>query len=403
MNKEMTLPWAPKKLQLDSEENTTNEAAVTKILIVDDDSDLQEILKEILVQEGYKTQIAQTGKEAIEKCNKTAFNIALIDINLPDMDGTKLLGMLKQFPAMIKIMITGYPSIENSVQSLNLGADGYLVKPIKPPNLLSQIKDQLKRRQKATLEQLLMNTGLSSYEAKIYLALTAEGNSEVRKLSILSGVPRTKAYQALKKLTQIGLAIEVLGETQKFSIVTPSSAFNTFVQNWKRELTKQASTLTELEKTISILDSLHEKKHALEQVNIQKEEVWSIKGNEEAKRRMEEMLSKAQNSVLLITTEKGLAFFSRTFGKALDELAAKGLKIKMKVPIGSSNKSFVNELKYVYKVKDTQVLVPITLLIVDETEVFLSRTNADNRTDLGLFAKSERLATYFSELFCVDK
>jgi DNA-binding response OmpR family regulator len=394
------------KLKFEAEGKSDN--APAKILIVDDDAGLREILSEILTEEGYNTQIAQTGKEAIEKCHKEPFDFALIDIKLPDVDGTQLLDLMKQFPAMIKIMITGYPSLENAVQSLNSGADGYLVKPIKPLNLLNQIKDQLKRRQKATLEKLLMNTGLSSYEAKIYLALAAEGDSEVRKLSISSGVPRTKAYQALKKLTQIGLVVEIPGETQKFSVVTPSSAFSNFVQNWKRELTEQATTLTELEKTISILDSLQEEKQVSEPLSMHKEEVWSITGTGEIEQRIEEMLIKAQNSVLVETTENGLALFCRTHGKVLDDLAAKGIKIQIKVPIGPSNKNFVNELKYVYKVENAQVPVPIIFLIIDENEVLLRQLKTDDPKtapdkDLGLFAKSEKLVAYFSELFCIGK
>ncbi len=406
MNEETVMSQIPNKLKLVAEGKSGNVPA--KILIVDDDAGLREILNEVLTHEGYTTQMAQTGKEAIEKCHKDPFDIALIDIKLPDIEGTKLLDLMKQFPTMVKIMITGYPSLENAVQSLNSGADGYLVKPIKPQNLLNQIKEQLKRRQKATLEKLLMNTGLSSYEAKIYLALAAEGDSEARKLSISSGVPRTKAYQALKKLTQMGLVVEIPGVTQNFSVVTPSSAFSSFVQNWKRELTEQATTLTELEKTISILDSIQEEKQVAEQASMQKEEVWSIKGAEKIEQRMEEMLSKAQNAVSLITSENGLALFCRNHGKVLDDLAAKGIKIQIKVPIVPSNESFVKELKYAYKVENAQVPVPIIFLIIDENEVFLRHLKTDSSKtapdkDLGLFAKSEKLVAYFSELFCTDK
>lgn len=406
MHEETFLSRRPNKLKLEAEEKASDSPA--RILIVDDDSDLQEILSEILNQEGYQTQIAKTGKEAIEKCHKMPFDIALIDIKLPDMDGTKLLDMMKQFQTVIKIMITGYPSLENAVQSLNLGADGYLVKPIKPQNLLNQIKEQLTRRQKTTLEKLLMNTGLSSYEAKIYLALASEGDSEVRKLSIASGVPRTKAYQALKKLTQIGLAVEIPGETQKFSLITPSSAFSNFVHNWKRELTEQATTLTELEKTISILDSLHEEKQVLEPMSIKKEEVWSIPSNQEIAKRTEEILAKAHNSVSLITTENGLALFIRNFGRTLDELAAKGVKIHIKVPIGPTNQNFVNELKYVYKVEHAHIPVPIIFLTVDENEALLSTLKTDEHKstaneNLGLFLNGEKLIAYFYELFSIKK
>ena len=126
-----------------------NKEEPAKILIVDDEAGIRETLNDILIQEGYRTAIAQTGKEAVEACQMETFDVAIIDIRLPDMEGTSLLGILKKLdPNLVRIIITGYPSIENAVQSLNSGAEGYIVKPFKPQKLLDQIKEQLQRRQK---------------------------------------------------------------------------------------------------------------------------------------------------------------------------------------------------------------------------------------------------------------
>ena len=108
-----------------------------KILVVDDEAGIRETLNDLLTQEGYKTKTAQTGKEAIAACQKESFDVALIELKLPDMNGTNLLDMLKKIdPILIKIMMTRYPSFENAVQSLNSGADGYIVKPYKTFRLL---------------------------------------------------------------------------------------------------------------------------------------------------------------------------------------------------------------------------------------------------------------------------
>jgi two-component system response regulator HydG len=117
------------------------------ILIVDDDKSILRTFTRILQKHGYEIDTAETGKEAIEKADKKNFDLALVDIRLPDMDGTELLAkMKKQLQNTIKIMITGFPSIESGVKALDEGADAYLVKPVKPEELLMLIKEKLKNK-----------------------------------------------------------------------------------------------------------------------------------------------------------------------------------------------------------------------------------------------------------------
>jgi sugar-specific transcriptional regulator TrmB/CheY-like chemotaxis protein len=366
-------------------------------------------LNDILVQEGYKTTIAQTGKEAIKVSKKGSFNVAIIDIKLPDIKGTNLLNILKKLnPNLIGIIITGYPSLENAVQSLNSGADGYIVKPFKPLRLLEQIKEQLERRQKANWENILSKTGLSVNEAKVYLSLATEGCSEARKLSMSSGVPRTKTYAALKKLAQRELVHEVPGGTQRFSIATPSSAFSNFVQGWKKELSEQAKNLIEFENAIKTIESIQKEKQTAKHSTMQKEDVWSIEQAEEIALLTSEILSNAKVSVCLVTTEIGLVFFHKNYGKILDDLAEKGVTIQIKVPIESSNKSFVHELKYVYKVENMQVTVPIFLLIVDKNNLLLASLRKDDHKtfwdkELMLFSQGGTLSSFVASLMGFDK
>ena len=399
---------APNKL-LQNELEGKDREEPAKILIVDDEAGTRETLQDILMQEGYKTATAQTGKEAIEACQKETFDVAIIDIKLPDMDGTSLLDTLKKFdPNLVRIIITGYPSLENAVQSINSGADGYIVKPFKPQKLLEQIKERLERRQKEKWENLLRKTGLSSYEAKIYLSLTLDGASEAGKLSFSSGVPRTKTYTALKKLVQIGLVLEIPGETQRFSIAPSSNALSKFVQSWKNDLSEQATTLVELENAISTLGSIQEEKQNSKYVGMRKEEVWSIQEGNEITRVTGEILSKAKASVCVVTTEMGLVMFYKNFGKVLDELAEKGVEIHIKVPVGSSNTAFVHELRYVYQVNNLQVPVPIFLLIVDENKSLLANLRTDDQKagsdkEFGLFSQDGTLSSYIFTLLGFDK
>jgi len=120
------------------------------ILIVEDDTNILATLSTILQQKGYKTDTAKTGQEAIQKSKAKLFNLALLDIKLPDMEGTKLLTTIhKDLPKMMKIMITGYPSLENAVEALNLGADAYIIKPVKPEKLLTLIEEKLEQQRQA--------------------------------------------------------------------------------------------------------------------------------------------------------------------------------------------------------------------------------------------------------------
>ena len=88
--------------------------------------------------------VAANGAEAIEKSEKTAYNVALLDIKLPDIEGVKLLKLMRDsVPKTRKIMITGYPSMQNAISALNNDADAYLVKPVDPEKLLTIVKEQL--------------------------------------------------------------------------------------------------------------------------------------------------------------------------------------------------------------------------------------------------------------------
>jgi len=122
----------------------------SSILIVDDDESILTTLRTILEGEGYDTDTAKNGREAIEKSKSRFFDLALLDIRLPDMEGTKLLTkMHDSMPKMVKIMLTGYPSLQNAIEALNLGADAYVIKPVDPEKLIKIIKEKLEKQREA--------------------------------------------------------------------------------------------------------------------------------------------------------------------------------------------------------------------------------------------------------------
>ena len=118
------------------------------ILVVDDDPNICEVLATNLKAKGYVVKCAGTGEKAIKMSRDEQFNLALIDIRLPDMQGTELLTQLRgTVPKMMKIIITGYSSIENAVDALNKGADAYVIKPLDMEKVLKTIEEKLKMQE----------------------------------------------------------------------------------------------------------------------------------------------------------------------------------------------------------------------------------------------------------------
>jgi DNA-binding NtrC family response regulator len=117
--------------------------------VIDDEGSIRRTISMTLEHAGYKVDTAENGKQAIEKAEANFYNLALIDIRLPDMEGTELLTVLKDTtPKMVKIILTGYPALQNAVVAVNKGADRYLVKPVDHDELLKVIKEQLEKQKK---------------------------------------------------------------------------------------------------------------------------------------------------------------------------------------------------------------------------------------------------------------
>jgi DNA-binding NtrC family response regulator len=122
----------------------------TRILIIDDDQSIRETLSKALEKAGYVVDTAEDGAEAIEKAQANFYNLALIDIRLPDIEGTKLLTAMKDTtPKMAKIILTGYPALENAIEAVNKGADSYVRKPVDIGELLRVIKKHLEKQAEA--------------------------------------------------------------------------------------------------------------------------------------------------------------------------------------------------------------------------------------------------------------
>jgi DNA-binding NtrC family response regulator len=113
------------------------------ILIIDDDTAILHTFSRIFQKKGYCVSVAEGGKEAMEKLSVKSYDVALIDLRLPDMEGTQLFPIIQSTsPRTLKIMLTGKMLLGDSIE----GADVLLKKPIQPEQLLSVIDNKLKTK-----------------------------------------------------------------------------------------------------------------------------------------------------------------------------------------------------------------------------------------------------------------
>ena len=118
-----------------------------RILVVDDDESVLRSLSLVLKDAGYVVDTAETGKEAIDKSETNVYNLAIIDVRLPDMEGTKLLTTMRDAAReMTRIVLTGYPTFKNMAEATIRGADGYLIKPVDMNTLLKTVDEYLRKR-----------------------------------------------------------------------------------------------------------------------------------------------------------------------------------------------------------------------------------------------------------------
>ena len=111
-----------------------------RILFVDDDAELREILRDQLTSSGYEFDEAEDGTIAVEKVKEQSYDLLLLDITMPGKSGLDVLKFVKQSaPACRVIMLTGVVGLSVAIESLKLGADDYITKPYNLEYLLNSI------------------------------------------------------------------------------------------------------------------------------------------------------------------------------------------------------------------------------------------------------------------------
>ncbi len=116
-----------------------------KVLVVDDEVKLQEVIKDYCEAEGYTVACAENGKIALEKLNNEDFDILILDVMMPEMDGFTMLKELKDNKKIPTIVLSARGEEYDKLQGFDLGVDDYVTKPFSPKELIARIKAVSKR------------------------------------------------------------------------------------------------------------------------------------------------------------------------------------------------------------------------------------------------------------------
>lgn len=128
-----------KLLRSNHDKNTKAE-----ILVVDDELLIRDLLFDFLSSQGFTAHLAENGRKAIEMIDNIKFQVALVDLKMPEMDGIEFTGYLhKAKPEIPVIIMTAYPSMDSAIESIKNGVYDYIVKPFKIANLFEIIKNAI--------------------------------------------------------------------------------------------------------------------------------------------------------------------------------------------------------------------------------------------------------------------
>ncbi|MGM0437775.1 MAG: response regulator transcription factor [Bacillota bacterium] len=118
---------------------------MSKILIVEDEKKIARIMELEITHEGYEAEVVYNGKDGIKKLKEDDFDLLILDIMLPGLDGIEVCNRIRKFSEIPIIMVTAKDSTKDKVKGLDTGADDYITKPFEAEELMARIRAQLRR------------------------------------------------------------------------------------------------------------------------------------------------------------------------------------------------------------------------------------------------------------------
>ncbi len=136
-----------------------------KILVIDDDGLMRDACKDTLARSGHDIDLAESGTKGLSLLNRWAYDVVLLDLRMPEMDGMNVLRQIKeQDPETVVIVISGYGSVTSAVEAMKLGAFDFLPKPFTPTDLRRAV-DMASEKRRLTLENFFLKEELKRRNA----------------------------------------------------------------------------------------------------------------------------------------------------------------------------------------------------------------------------------------------
>ncbi len=182
--------------------------ANNKVLIVDDDENIVELMRINFIKEGFDTCTANDGEEAVERFKTEAPSIVILDVMMPKMDGWQVCREIRRISNIPIIMLTAKGETFDKVLGLELGADDYMVKPFETKELIARVKAVLRRSEskETTAEKEVvypkLNINISNYELRLDGKLVEVPPKELELLYFLASHPN-KVFTREQLLSEV--------------------------------------------------------------------------------------------------------------------------------------------------------------------------------------------------------
>jgi putative two-component system response regulator len=183
---------------------------IPRVLIVDDEPVVGELISDDLSELGYLCEVALDGKSALQKMAKEEFSITLLDIKLPEISGIDVLKEIKSRYNTAVIMITAIDDVNTAVESMKLGALDYIVKPFNLDILNSRIKSALEENTRLILKARVNETTGLSDEEKEFQELDAIATGIEVKLDLADKRSKTVTSRTIETAREIGIPDEII-------------------------------------------------------------------------------------------------------------------------------------------------------------------------------------------------
>ncbi|MEQ1675280.1 MAG: sigma-54 dependent transcriptional regulator [Chitinophagaceae bacterium] len=207
-----------------------------RILIIDDDMDMCQLLSHFLQRKGFETDIAHTGNKGLAKFNESRFDVVLCDFRLGDMDGRKILEKVKEInQAAVVIIITGYSDVKMAVEVMRHGAFDYITKPLIPEEVINVINRGLE--EPSSLVEAVKNSAPDSSVKKHFVTDSQE---------FLVGVsPRTiELYKQIELVAPTNYSVILYGESGTGKEVMAKTIHQSSNRNGKPFIAVDCGTLS---------------------------------------------------------------------------------------------------------------------------------------------------------------